>query len=285
MYYDSGQGDSLYSPTQSIDSSRSAPGYTLSQIYGSSADTVGYAMYNDEFPDGTDKDLAHSKGVLGYDSSGGFWLIHSVPRYPPPYGESYSYPDSGKRFGQSMLCISLSLSEINTVGRQIQTNGPSFYDYHMPHDLTPSLTDLYDATVNQNRIDDPPYKIARLVSKRGMEFTSFAKSRDYGKDLYAMLVAPALHKPLLVETWIRGDRVCDCSVCESDRTGCEYEVDNVGSGVASDNKTSTVTLKQKTIVSGLLPKTGLLYVLETSIEWYVNICISRSLLVSVFTLF
>ena len=184
-----------------------------------------------------------------------------------------------------MLCISLSLSEINTVGRQIQTNGPSFYDYHMPHDLTPSLPDLYDATVNQNRIDDPPYRIARLVSKRGMEFTSFAKSRDYGKDLYAMLVAPALHKPLLVETWIRGDRVCDCSVCESDRTGCEYEVDNVGSGVASDNKTSTVTLKQKTIVSGLLPKTGLLYVLETSIEWYVNICISRSLLVSVFTLF
>ena len=226
LYYDSSQGNSLYPSIESVDSSVSAPGYTLSQIYGSSPDTVGYALYNDEFPDGKVKGLAHSKGVVGYDSTGGFWLVHSVPKFPPPVSESYSYPDSGTIYGQSMLCISLSLSGIDQIGRQAQTNVPSFYDYHMPQDLIPSLPDLYDATVNQ-KIQKEPYHIAHLVSRGGKEFTSFAKSKEFNKDLYAMLVAPTLGKPLLAETWIRGERVCNCSICHSDRTGCEYEVDNV----------------------------------------------------------
>ena len=184
-------------------------------------------MYNDELPDGRTEDLAHSKGVVGYDSTGGFWLIHSVPRFPPPASESYSYPRSGTVYGQSMLCISLSLTGINTAGKQFQTNGPSFYDDSMPPHLTSSLPDLYEATDNRDRIHPPTSSIAQLVSRGGVEFTSFAKSKEFKQDLYAMLVAPALSKPLLVETWIRGERVCNCSVCESDRTGCEYEVDNI----------------------------------------------------------
>ena len=65
-------------------------------------------MYNDEIPNGpTSTSHGHTKGVLVLSELGGFWLIHSVPHYPPPPDEKYDYPDSAKRYGQSMLCISL----------------------------------------------------------------------------------------------------------------------------------------------------------------------------------
>ena len=226
LYYDVTQGSTMLFPNKPINSSLSSPGYTLSQVYNSSRNTVGYAMYNDESPDGNKTAaLAHSKGVLGYDSSGGFWLIHSVPRYPPPYGESYSYPKSGTVFGQSMLCISLSLTGINTAGRQFMTNGPSFYNYSMPSSLISSLPNLYNATYQNITILNPPYNIVQLVSKGRMAFTSLAKTKGFGKDLYGSLVAPTLEKSLFVETWIRGDEACTCSVCDSNK--CTYVVDNV----------------------------------------------------------
>ena len=224
LYYDETQGSTMLFPNKPINSSMSAPGYTLSQIYGSK--TVGYAMYNDELPDGNKlSDLAHSKGVVGYDSTCGFWLIHSVPRFPPLASESYSYPESGTIFGQSMLCVSLSLTGINTTGRQFQTNGPRFYDFSMPKSLIAVLPSLYNVTKLNITISNPPYHKVQLVSMGGMVFKSLAKSKEFGMDLYANLVAPALQKSLYVETWIRGLEACNCSVCFPPK--CDYVIDNI----------------------------------------------------------
>jgi deoxyribonuclease-2 len=40
----------------------------------------------------------HSKGVLAFEDSTqtGFWLVHSVPRFPRIIEQGYGYPDSGK---------------------------------------------------------------------------------------------------------------------------------------------------------------------------------------------
>ena len=76
-------------------------------------------MYNDENPDGsTSMAHGHTKGVVVMSEHGGFWLIHSVPMYPPPTKDgAYSYPESGHTYGQSMLCISLSPSQADNVGK------------------------------------------------------------------------------------------------------------------------------------------------------------------------
>ena len=212
-------------PDKSIINSNSAAGYTLSQIYSST--DVGYAMYNDEEPD-EHKDFydAHSKGTVGYDTSSGFWLVHSVPRFPPYYKERhYSYPESGQDYGQSMLCMSLPLSEINSAGRQFQTVGPHFYNFSMPDSLRDKLPELYQATVNKTQIPDPTSRIVTLTSKGGIEFRYFAKSKTFGKDLYAGLVSPSLKKSLLAETWIRSDKVNAC--CDPEKAHCPYDVYNV----------------------------------------------------------
>lgn len=82
-------------------------------------------MYNDEFPNGTSSETsAHAKGVVAFDGQSGFWLVHSVPRFPPapdggPPGTkgNYSYPTTGLRYGQTMLCVSLPLHQADLIGK------------------------------------------------------------------------------------------------------------------------------------------------------------------------
>ncbi len=87
-------------------------------------------MYNDEFPNGTSSETAaHAKGVVAFDATSGFWLVHSVPRFPPApdppsaSATNYSFPVTGLRYGQTMLCISLPFSQADLVGECLKLWG------------------------------------------------------------------------------------------------------------------------------------------------------------------
>ena len=46
---------------------------------------AGYVMWNDEFPGGSPsfwEGGAHAKGVIGLGQASGFYLLHSVPKFP-----------------------------------------------------------------------------------------------------------------------------------------------------------------------------------------------------------
>ena len=74
-------------------------------------------MYNDEFPNGT-KSMTHghTKGIVVMSNHGGFWLIHSAPKYPPNTDQPYSYPESAHTYGQSMLCVSVGPDQADNIG-------------------------------------------------------------------------------------------------------------------------------------------------------------------------
>lgn len=91
-----------------------------------------YALYNDEPPEGKSiGSKGHTKGAVLADSTGGFWLVHSVPHFPQ-VGSSYSYPSTGITYGQSFLCISLDLSNLNKVGEYSLTRKINIYEYANP---------------------------------------------------------------------------------------------------------------------------------------------------------
>ena len=91
-----------------ITSPSSPLGRTLAGVY-KGADLS--FMYNDETPSGkTSSSYGHTKGVIGATGNEGFWLIHSVPSFPPPPEQGYSYPPNGRVYGQSFLCLSLGMT-------------------------------------------------------------------------------------------------------------------------------------------------------------------------------
>jgi len=78
-----------------------------------------WAVYNDEPTNhNTQGTLGHSKGMVVANNSSGFWLVHSVPKFPqlPYQNNSYTYPSTAKKFGQSFLCMSMAAKELDKVG-------------------------------------------------------------------------------------------------------------------------------------------------------------------------
>ena len=53
-------------------------------------------------------------GVVFFDGTAGIWLVHSVPKFPPP--DHYSYPESGMDYGQTMLCMTFKYAELSKIG-------------------------------------------------------------------------------------------------------------------------------------------------------------------------
>lgn len=119
-----------------INATDSMPGRSLSPAYRNNVDNF-VLMYNDEPPNAkTDGTRGHTKGVVIANDISGLWLVHSVPKYPPPVEDGhYDYPHTGTLYGQSFLCISFTAEQIEKVGKQLQFNEPHFYSSHVPEYL------------------------------------------------------------------------------------------------------------------------------------------------------
>ena len=206
---------------------QSAMGSTLSPVYESKNDLessgdLAYVMYNDENPEGKEFfDYGHSKGDLAFTKDGGFWLVHSVPKYSNSANEGYDYPHSGTYYGQIFFCVNFNASEIDKIGLQLRFNGPHVHDFNLPSSLAQMFPNI-SLLVNDKFILEEPYNMsAKLVSSGGKKLIHFAKNKNFGNDLYGAFVAPSLKTSMLAETWQQG----------SGRTGswCKppYTVENI----------------------------------------------------------
>ncbi|KAK6031313.1 deoxyribonuclease II [Ostertagia ostertagi] len=97
VYYDSSQSGWI-----------PAIGATLKQLYTSNDKTTFKIAYNDDCPGKqVDSGRGHSKGVAVFTIDSGFWMVHSVPNFPPP--EKYDYPETGFENTHSRLSVFRSM--------------------------------------------------------------------------------------------------------------------------------------------------------------------------------
>lgn len=205
LYMISSQNDLVWiESNKTMEDPQSLTGHTVSQLYDN-ADILS-VMYNDEPPKGsTDMVNGHTKGVVGTDNKQGFWLIHSVPHFPPNIEDgAYGYPPTGHRYGQSFLCITMSSAMIELVGNQLRYNEPTIYSSKHQSDLESSFPNMM-RVINGEKIETPPFwNFQTIKSLAGVDFHSFAKGGRFNKELYEDWVAPTLKSDLLAETWING---------------------------------------------------------------------------------
>ncbi|XP_013384597.1 plancitoxin-1 [Lingula anatina] len=175
---------------------------TLEPLYKAENTTeeVAFGMYNDETPSGEKtEEYGHTKGVLAMDVYTGFWMVHSVPRFPE--FKKYSWPESARENGQSFLCISITHPEADTIAQQMTYNRPWIYGKNFPakfeHTDRAFLGMLHGKFRNGNR--------TKMINSAGGEkFLVFAKDADFGADLYDSYVGPYLASSLYTETWQNG---------------------------------------------------------------------------------
>ncbi|XP_022085064.1 plancitoxin-1-like [Acanthaster planci] len=192
--------------------------YTLEEIYrNQGSDNFAYLMYNDQPPAGEEIQsglIGHSKGVVAFDDYTGFWLVHSVPKFPIPGSKGYTWPDNARRNGQTLLCVTYPYNQFEKIGQQLKYNYPGVYDSQLPSSLAgdnPSIKDV----INGVHVTVAPWnRELSLQSKDGKIFISFNKASKWSLDLYKDWLAHYFKSGLYCETWQNGGRNLNSS-CEA----------------------------------------------------------------------
>ena len=202
--------------SQSISSLTSMPAVTLDSFYKatfSNDNKMGYILYNDQFDDKSLASRAHAKGVIVFDDKSIIWIAHSIPNYPPRQSDHQYGIDAGQlRYGQSMICLSLDISALEQIGKQLLLAYPQIYDSFIPDSLK-TLSASFNLVYAGKRNSVSPYSnIETLRTLGNNEFVALHKSTYFANDLYSELVAKYVKSNLFVETWSNGvgTMVSDC---------------------------------------------------------------------------
>ncbi|XP_003370763.1 plancitoxin-1 [Trichinella spiralis] len=191
--------------------------------------------------------------VVAFDSSFGIWLIHSIPKFPLP--TTFLYPNTGKVYGQTALCISFDQNALPLIAKQLEYNAPGVYASRLPVVLAQKIPSLANIISGVQTVQPPYYSITKLKSLGGRTFVHFAKHKKWKKELYVDLVAPTLKSELFVETWRHGGTENLPSNCSESFTVENINrirfSDDVDFYFASDHSKWAVSqMKKKTVCIG-----------------------------------
>ncbi|KAM4807222.1 deoxyribonuclease-2-beta [Urocitellus parryii] len=193
---------------QLMNTTESALGRTLQQLYeayASKGNSTAYLIYNDGVPTSVnyDRKYGHTKGLLLWNRIQGFWLIHSIPRFPPIPQEGYDYPSTGRRNGQTGICVTFKYNQYEAIDSQLLICNPNVYSCSIPATFHRDLVHMPQLCARSSSSKIPGRHLATLQSSRGQNFLHFAKSDSFLDDIFAAWMAQRLKTHLLTETWQR----------------------------------------------------------------------------------
>ncbi|KAB0404852.1 hypothetical protein E2I00_001642, partial [Balaenoptera physalus] len=164
-------------------------------LISSPTGALAFLLYNDQPPQSSgsqdSSSRGHTKGVLLLDQEGGFWLIHSVPNFPPPASSAaYSWPPSAQNYGQTLICVSFPLTQFLNISRQLTYTYPLVYDHRLEGDFAQKFH--LEEVVKGHHVRQGPWNSSiTLTSNKGHMFQSFAKFGNFGdEDHSKWCVAP-----------------------------------------------------------------------------------------------
>ncbi|NWS75181.1 DNS2B protein, partial [Crotophaga sulcirostris] len=197
-----------------VNMTQGALGQTLKQLYETyeseaklcvslQKDNIAYAIYNDEVPK-SDPDgwkRGHTKGFLLLDKSQGFWVIHSVPLFPPFPEDGYGYPTTGESYGQTAFCVTFKYDQFTEIDQQMLSYNPGVYSCSIPDRFQADLPNLQKLCAGSRLPSVPLRHLSKLQSAQGETLLHFAKSHLFIDDIYTAWMAQELNTDLLAESW------------------------------------------------------------------------------------
>lgn len=153
-----------------------------------------------------DKTL-YVEGVFAGDKQQGFWLIHSLPRFPPRSKEGqFVYPHNGIVYGQTFLCLSVQAANYDAIAKLLFQNQPWIYETSSSDAPIVKTHPTLESVMRKEHVKQPPWSTkVTFATAAGERVVAFGKAAQFGHDLYDSLVAPSMREELWVESWRHGN--------------------------------------------------------------------------------
>ncbi|KAG9510552.1 Deoxyribonuclease-2-alpha, partial [Fragariocoptes setiger] len=217
---------------------------TLDPVYNNQS-KVDFMFYNDQPPQGAaavrTKTRAHAKGVLVMDIKNdiGFWLRHSLPRFPVPIENSVDdmFERNLGSYSQLFMCITLKPSvALKTIADHLITMRVHSFQNRFSKAALKLAPVLKDAVTLRKRFEKTTDQTlhSSFRSYSGQNITLFSKTKDFQFDIYVE-AAKAMHNDMLVTAWRQGSGNFMPSQCDLSSS----KVNNVESFEYFDNATGT----------------------------------------------
>ncbi|PIC38326.1 hypothetical protein B9Z55_010373 [Caenorhabditis nigoni] len=203
VYIDSESSD--WTRGNDINDATVAVGATISQVYSSDKTNNFAFMYSDDDPiKEADSYRGHAKGVSLFDSTTGFWLIHSVPNFPPL--TSYSYPKTAEKYGQSFFCASMEVQHLTELAEHWKYIQATPYLINLPDKFATRFPTLRNVQAKQSL---PRSATQFWISKpiktvQGVTLMAYAKHKKFDGDIWNDLISKQNKVTLAVESWLNG---------------------------------------------------------------------------------
>ncbi|ELK06291.1 Deoxyribonuclease-2-beta [Pteropus alecto] len=124
-------------------------------------------------------------------------------KFPPIPEEGYDYPPTGRRNGQTGICVTFKYNQYEAIDSQLLVCNPKIYSCSIPSTFHQELVHMRKLCASSNSSEIPSRHLITLQSAQGQNFFHFAKSDSFLDDIFAAWMAQRLKTHLLAETWQR----------------------------------------------------------------------------------
>jgi deoxyribonuclease-2 len=217
MFYDEKSGLNQYY----FDIKTFPPIRDTHEVENSSAQSkVNYFFWNDDTS--TEKKLtaaykgkAHSKGGLVYNRESGYFLMHSLPRFPRRTADNKfvdEFPDNAGKFAQHFLCISTDFENNLKIIDTLNIINPQLIVKNGEEDNVSDNESVLKLIKNRSDPKLPPYAKSTIESVGKKEFTFFSRSKNEEHLQYDFHIPQHYGDNFYVETWTKPkllDPICN----------------------------------------------------------------------------
>ncbi|KFD73347.1 hypothetical protein M514_04629 [Trichuris suis] len=197
-------------------------------------DTYNIIAYND-FPPNfrqPSKCSSPAKGLLGYTDNNGWWLTHSIDKWPDMTGTKYEPPPAG---GAGLIvCISLPIASMEQWALAINYQDPVVYYFNSVANAATSIAnrkELNALTIPAQPVYTPYVKMVIIENIGGAKVHLFGMLPQGNQDIYSSYMAPVMKQSLIAWTKPTATEQLIASKCST-----VYKVENV-------KPDSTITVK------------------------------------------
>lgn len=172
-----------------------------------------FVMYNDQEPGGEwSETYGHSKGFFAFDGAGGYWVQHSIPKFPNPASKGFLYGSGQLWYGQHAFCVTLTRKALDAVAGVMMYAYPQVYDYALADTSLKNVASVVAGeklpgtvhTTVQMGLPAVAHKAPRAgeLNSSSLTLTLLGKAAAAGIDMLDSLAAPVLGVPLYSQSWL-----------------------------------------------------------------------------------